>query len=409
MVKNSLTNLILRGISLVSKFFLMFVMARLLSPEELGIWGLMNLSISISIILVGLDFYHFNAREILAVESSQYVYYIKDQFVLHLSSYLFFLPLLSILFIVEILPWKYMLWFYLIFVFEHFSEELNRILVVLSKSAVANLSLFFRTGFWVYIIIYFLIEEPDLRELPTIWFGWVIGIILSIILACYALRKLPWNIIFEKSVDWGRIKKGISISLPLLVATLAFVTMQHLDRIFLKIYYSEAEVGVFTFFFNIANVAQVAIFTGVIMIIYPKLIESFQKKDFDQYKLSMRKMMKGIVLGLAILIIGELILIKPVLKLVNKEIFNDNLNIFYLMLVNTSLLAISYIPHYSLFVRKMDFSIIFSTLVALVVAVIANFILVPAYGMVGAAFSTMTGFAVILILKSINAFRHRRI
>ncbi|RKX22201.1 MAG: hypothetical protein DRP35_02515 [Candidatus Zixiibacteriota bacterium] len=409
MVKNSLTNLILRGISLVSKFFLMFVMARLLSPEELGIWGLMNLSISISIILVGLDFYHFNAREILAVESSQYVYYIKDQFVLHLSSYLFFLPLLSILFIVEILPWKYMLWFYLIFVFEHFSEELNRILVVLSKSAVANLSLFFRTGFWVYIIIYFLIEEPDLRELPTIWFGWVIGIILSIILACYALRKLPWNIIFEKSVDWGRIKKGISISLPLLVATLAFVTMQHLDRIFLKIYYSEAEVGVFTFFFNIANVAQVAIFTGVIMIIYPKLIESFQKKDFDQYKLSMRKMMKGIVLGLVILIIGELISIKPVLKLVNKEIFNDNLNIFYLMLVNTSLLAISYIPHYSLFVRKMDFSIIFSTLVALVVAVIANFILVPAYGMVGAAFSTMTGFAVILILKSINAFRHRRI
>ncbi|MEA1979400.1 MAG: hypothetical protein U9N54_00300 [candidate division Zixibacteria bacterium] len=409
MVKNSFTNLTLRGISLVSKFFLMFVMARLLSPEELGIWGLMNLSISISTILVGLDFYHFNAREILAVNSSQYVYYIKDQFVLHLLSYLFFLPLLSIFFIVEILPWKYMLWFYLIFIFEHFSEELNRILVVLSKSAVANLSLFFRTGFWVYIIIYFLIEEPDLRELPTIWFGWLVGIILSIILACCALRKLPWNIIFEKSVDWGRIKKGISISLPLLVSTLAFVTMQHLDRIFLKIYYSEAEVGVFTFFFNIANVAQVAIFTGVIMIIYPKLIESFQKKDFEQYKLSMRKMMKGIILGLVILIIGELILIKPVLKLVNKEIFNDNLNIFYLMLINTSLLAISYIPHYSLFVRKMDFSIIFSTLIALMVALISNFIMVPIYGMMGAVLATMTGFAVILILKSINAFRYRKI
>ncbi len=409
MIKTSLTNLTLRGISLVSKFFLIFVMARHLSPEELGIWGLMNLTISISIILVGLDFYTFNAREILSVDSSRFVFYIKDQFVLHLTSYLLFLPLLSLFFMIEILPWKYLLWFYLIFIFEHLSEELNRILVILSKSAVANLSLFFRSGFWVYVIIYILIEEPGLRELPTIWTGWVIGIILSIILAVYVLRELPWKNIFDESVDWKRIKKGLRISLPFLSATLAYVGMQHLDRIFLKRYFGETEVGVFTFFFNISNVIQIAVFSGIIMIIYPQLIASFQKNDFHQYKLSMRKMIWGILGGLIILVPVILIFINPVLEIVDKEIYKNNINILYLLLVNTSLSLIVYIPHYALYVRKRDSSIIISTMVAFVVAVIANFILVPTYGMVGAALSTMTGFVVLLILKSITAFIHREI
>ena len=112
--------------------------------------------------------------------------------------------------------------------------------------------------------------------------------------------------------------------------------------------------------------------------------------------------------GLIILVPIILIFIDTVLDLVDKEIYKNNVNILYLLLVNTSLALIAYIPHYTLYVREKDFSIIFSTLLAFVAAVISNFILVPVYGMVGAALATMFGMFVLLLLKSISAIKFRK-
>jgi len=401
MLKTSITNLILRGLTLVSKFILIMFIARYLSPEELGIWGLMNITLSISLLLVGLDFYVFNTREILAVDKTKYVVFIKDQVVFQLFAYLLFLPLLFGVFFAEIIPWQYAGWFYGLLILEHLSQESTRLHIVLSRPTKSSVILFLRSGAWVYVVIFLFYFEPDARQLPMAWSGWIVGAFASVLLSFYSLRKLPWRIALQTPVDWRWIKKGLKISLPLLCATISFVGILNMDRYFLKYYCGETYVGIYTFYFSIANLINVIIFTGLIMILYPKLVSSFQQKEYLKYRALMRKMTLGIIGSILILILLALLLINPVLNIIDKQIYAENINIFYLMLVNASLLVITYIPHYGLFVRKLDKSIIISNVCAMVVALGANFILVPKYGMTGAACSTMMAMATMLIMKGI--------
>jgi O-antigen/teichoic acid export membrane protein len=77
------------------------------------------------------------------------------------------------------------------------------------------------------------------------------------------------------------------------------------------------------------------------------------------------------------------------------------------MLGTVSLLTLSYIPHYALFVRHLDKTIIWGTFAALAVAIIANSLLVPTYGLNGAAFATLSSMATLVIIKGAAAIINR--
>ncbi|MBN1211035.1 MAG: polysaccharide biosynthesis C-terminal domain-containing protein [candidate division Zixibacteria bacterium] len=401
MLKTSITNLSLRGLTMVSKFILLLFIARYLSPEELGIWGLMNITLSISLLLVGLDFYVFNTREILAVDKTKYVVFIKNQLVFQLFAYLLFMPLLIGIFFVEVIPWQYAGWFYGLLILENFSQESIRLHIVLSRPTISSVILFLRSGAWVYAVIFFFYFEPDTRHLPMAWLGWIIGASASMILSFLSLRNLPWRIALQTPVDWAWVKKGLKVSLPLLCSTISFVGIQNLDRYFLKYYYGESAVGIYTFHYSIANLVNIVIYTGLIMILFPKLVSSFQQEDYVKYRAVMKKMTIGIIGGIFILVLLTLVFINPVLQIMNKQIYTENLDILFLLLINVCLLVVAYIPHYALFVRKLDRSIIISNVCALVVAVCANFLLVPRFGLTGAAYATMTAMATMFIMKVI--------
>ena len=93
--------------------------------------------------------------------------------------------------------------------------------------------------------------------------------------------------------------------------------------------------------------------------------------------------------------------------MIGKQIYSDQRGIFLIMLITVSLLSISYIPHYSLFVRKQDKAIVLSTLAALVVALACNYLLVPVYGLYGAVYSALAAMTVNIIAKSILAMKFR--
>jgi len=359
------------------------------------------MTLAVSLLLIGLDFYVFNTREILEVSKLKYTVYIKDQIVFQIIAYLLLLPLFLVVFVSDILPWKYLGWFYGLLIMEHFSQESIRLHIVLSRPTMSSIILFLRSGAWVYAIISLFYFDSSARNLPVIWSGWMVGVSASILLSFYSLRKLPWRNAWRIPVNWVWIKKGLKTSLPFLCSTLSLTGIQYLDRYFLQQYYGEAFVGIYTLYFSISNVIHIVIYTGLVMILHPKLIYAFQHKEYDKYRAIMKKFTLGIFGGLSILVFFALILIKPVLGIIGKQIYAENINIFYLMLVNVSFMVLAYIPHYGLFVRKHDKSIIFSNILAFVVAFCANLILVPAYGLTGAAVATMIAMVTMAVMKGL--------
>jgi len=128
----------------------------------------------------------------------------------------------------------------------------------------------------------------------------------------------------------------------------------------------------------------------------------------SEYRALMKRMAIGIISAVVVLSALALVLIGTVLQIVGKQIYADNRSIFGVLLVTVSLLAISYIPHYSLFVKKRDRAIILGTVAAFIVSLAANSFLVPEYGLEGAAYATMIAMASMVVIKSAAALKSNR-
>ncbi|SYZ74697.1 conserved membrane hypothetical protein [Candidatus Zixiibacteriota bacterium] len=399
--KSSIINIILRAATMASKFILLLYMARYLTPEDLGSFGLITVTIGIAVYVLGMDFYVYSGRELLKNVNVMTASMLRDQFIFHGTIYIIGLPLLIIPFLGGILPWNLIGWIYLILIMEHISQESYRILITLSRATTANLILFLRSGIWVYAAIIFGLLIPSLNNVQFILISWMVGVACSIAAAVYALRRYAWHNIGKVPIDWTWIKRGASISLPFFIGTIALMGVQYMDRYFIQSYYGEAKVGIYTFYAQLANALQIFMASGVLSLIYPKLIASYQSGDRINYRIMKFKMIKGVLIGgLAIAVILS-ITVPIIVNLLGRPHYSEFLSLFWILLGSAMTLTVSYIPHYMLYAQHRDKTIVRATLISCVTAIILNFLLVPQFGLYGAGITSLLSSALLLILKAV--------
>jgi O-antigen/teichoic acid export membrane protein len=107
-----LANIALRGMTLGSKFVLIFLLAKLLEPAEVGLYGLLTVTIAYALMALGFDFYSYATRELINTDRSQWAALIRDQGVFYSIAYAIVLPLCVMVFWKEYLPWTLMFWFF---------------------------------------------------------------------------------------------------------------------------------------------------------------------------------------------------------------------------------------------------------------------------------------------------------
>src|SRR5690606_25728126 len=128
-----------------AKFILIFFLARFLAPQEVGLYGLVAVTIAYGLYLVGFDFYTYSTRDLLKHERQVWGKYLKSQGAFLGIMYLLVLPASLLLFVFDFLPWRVAAWFVLLLVMEHISQETNRLLIVVSEQIAARLVLFLRS------------------------------------------------------------------------------------------------------------------------------------------------------------------------------------------------------------------------------------------------------------------------
>ena len=197
-MKIKIINLILRGLTLGSKFLLSIYLVKFLSLEANGEYGIFVATVSLLTYILGMDFYSFNNREILQNNIADAGNKIKNQFILFFYIYLIVLPLLYFLGLFNFIGDEYLLLFYVILIFDHISTELYRLLVVFSKPIQANINLFLRTGIWILVLISaWHYNLNDLKNLESVFYFWMIGSVISVIYSIITLStlkiKVPWR------------------------------------------------------------------------------------------------------------------------------------------------------------------------------------------------------------------------
>ncbi len=365
----SLANVTLRGSALVSRFALVVIIAKALSPEDLGLFGLFMSLIAFNVLLIGGDFYTHSNRELLASKRQRWSFYVQQHMFALLLFYLLLLPVQGLLFVNAILPTKYALYYVLILVLEHLTQELNRFLVIAGKPIHASLVMIVRMGVWVWLLLPLLWFNPDYQSLDVVFSFWIIGLLLAMLIGCALAKKELKNWQWY-SLDINWIKSGLKVAIIFLISSLCLKGISTLDRVFFASLNDNELLGVYVLFSGIAMAITNVLDPAVFSFMYPRLVALYQANDFVAYDRQFKAMLFGVV-GVTALLFCAVITIAPIVTVwLGDDAYTSNLRILWYLVAAVALYNLSMVFHYGLYAMGKDRAILLSHVCAAALFVI---------------------------------------
>ncbi|MCF6251016.1 MAG: hypothetical protein L3J75_07070 [Methylococcaceae bacterium] len=361
-----LLNIALRGLSMGSRFLLIFALAKLLSPTELGSFGLMMATVSISVLIVGADYYTYSQRELLARPAEQWSFVIQHQMKAQLVLYSVLLPVQLLIFIFGLIDWQYMLWFFTLLILDHIAQEINRLLVAMHKQLIASFVLFIRMGSWVLVIIPLMYFYEQYQNLTSLYFSWMIGSTLAITMGGLAIKQaLPvWN---KEPTDFKWLKKGFKVGGLFLLATICFKGLLTFDRYAVEAFSSAETLGVYVFYIGIIMGVFTFLDPAVFSFLYPRMLQSYQMQEKDKFQKTFRELVFSTLIISALLAVSLWFLMPFIIGWVDKLIYAEYLDSLIFLIPVGFIYAVGYIPHYALYAMKEDKWIISAHISAIIV------------------------------------------
>lgn len=395
-----LLNLSLRAATLVSKFALIFVLAKFLEPAEVGLYGLLAATVFYALFALGFDFYTFATREIIVTDRRNWAGMLRDQGVFYGITYTALLPLCLLLFWLGFLPWELAIWFFPLLALEHLAQELNRLLVAISEPLWASIVLFVRSGAWAIIAALWMWLDPAQRTLSFVLASWAIGVLVSCLLGATRLRGID-SASLAKAIDWSWIRKGIRVAFPFVLATLSLRALYTADRYWIETLGGLEQLAAYVLFVGIGNAIISFLDAAVFAFAYPALIASAGKGDRAAFNHQMRRLGQhtlAVALGLSI---AAILCAGPLIDWLDRPTYSEQFGLLYWTVLAAALSGISMIPHYGLYARRKDRPIIYSHLASLPIFFLATFALIPMLSIAAIPAGMALAFLFLLFFKHI--------
>lgn len=394
----------LRGIALCAKFALTFSLARFLEPADVGLYGLVFATTTYVQFALGLDFYVYANRELIGAERHRWTSMMRDQGVFLMLAYVIVLPLCLLLFVLDFLPWAVAAWFFALLILEHIGHELSRILIAMSRPVFATVLLFLRAGAWILILIPAMWLKPEMRTLEWVFISWTAGAACACVLGAIGVARFGhWDL--RSSVDWRWIIKGIGVSIPFLVATLALRGLNTFDRYWVEAIGGLQPLAAYVLFVGVANAIRAFLDAGVFIFGYPGLIRAARSGEELAFRAGMRNLAWQALLVTAGLAIAALVLIGPLLAWIDRPVYREHVGLLYWTILGVVLYAAGMVFHYGIYAHNSDAAIVRSHLTGLGIFVVSVEVLRPWLNVVAVPVSVCVAYASILIWKALTFFR----
>lgn len=404
-------NVGLRGVTLACKFSLLFMLASYLEPAELGLYGLLVVSVDFAIFIIGFDFYTYSTRELIKRRVGDWGDIFKVQIYLSLCMFILSAPIFIFIFSYDLLPRSILNWFFPLLVVEYFAQELNRVLVAISKQLIASVVLFVRSGVWVVAVAFVMFYESGTRSLDFVFSLWFLGSLAACIIAVSAVSRLQvsgWS----RPVDYGWVKVGILVASPFLLSTLALRGIFTVDRYWVENLLGLEALGAYVLFIGMANVVISFLDAGVFVFIYPALVKAHQESNSDIFRSLMRKLIfQGFAFGIS-LSFGLYAVLGVAIDFIDKPVFLTYEWMFPWIMLANFIYCLGMIPQFGLYAQGFDRGIVRSQVVSFAVFLFAVY-LVSNWNpdiavIVGLIFSLSVGAGwktVILVTKTPRKYR----
>jgi len=392
---------VFRGLTLLSRFLLITFLANRLSVVEVGFYGFVTALIFSTVFLVGLEYGNYSARKIIECRT----FLCKQKTVVGvtifgLTMFLIFSPL-SYYFLGsnQISGLVSIFSFFVIVYGESYLAEHKKLLISLKHPIYSGVIDFIKTGFWVYLLILFVVMNWFELNLRLILFMWAFFVILGSGLVFIKLKSYYNKNIFFSLPPFSTYKQQISSSLPFFLIGFSMLLIEISGRFSLQMVNFQIEAGVYTFYSGFIFAIPLFVWSSSIAFDHAKIIESYEKGDAvksDDLVMIMLKRSLMICASLAfILFIG----FSMFLEIIDKEEYKNYINQFYIFLIVPFIHVIDGHLYYKLYVRKKEILITLSSVLGIVSLVIFQFLTIDKLGITSVIYSIILALTISVFLK----------
>ena len=248
--------------------------------------------------------------------------------------------------------------------------------------------------FFIFSIILYIIDSP---EDLVVWFIYsfiVIFIISSAVVYFFLFKK---DFVTSKHQNFSS-SSILKTSYPMALSAISFFLMQSTDVLFISAYDTFDSVAYYSIAVKLASVTALALIS-VNIVIAPKIATIYNDKNFYELKSILKKATRiNVVISLPIIIV-LLCFSEHILSTfgINYVLAKSALWVLLIAQFFNSVTGPSAL-YLNMTGRQKKLNVIL--LISLLINIVLNIILVPAYGMLGAAISTTASFIISKILAS---------
>ncbi len=401
----------LRISTLVLRSVLIFVLARYLDPVDVGLYGLMTVTISYVLFPLGLDFYAYATRELIREPVARRRVFLRSQVALTAVLYVLIGPALILLFSTGLLPWSVLLWFAALVPLEHLGAEIDRILIAFSDQFGASLSIFVRQGMLTLTVVPMLVFASTLRSIEMVLAMWVcldlLGVLIGTILIGRHIRSVA-----RGRVDWAWIRRGVKVCLPLLFGTMCLRLMFTVDRQVVKSVDGLDALGAYALFMGIGSGLLSALYAGVLQFGYPKLVDTAHRRDLVAFRRSLRGLVWQSVALMGSIVVFVLLFQGMLLDFVGNGVYREFAWALPLVLLVTLIHGMSLVVHSAVYALDADrailvltvaSSVVFGATVAILVSVNAVLAVLVAFGLASVVLGVGKFGTFVVVMRRLDA------
>lgn len=201
----------------------------------------------------------------------------------------------------------------------------------------------------------------------------------------------------EKRVDRSLLYKIIDEGKFLWVTYISFLVYTQVDRLMIKYYMGEAEVGIYTIGVQLSTI--LAILLGPIQnSLFPKMMELYRKdyKEYYNFYLFSNTLITQFYLIVTLI---SILVVKFAFEYVYAQEYSPAIGVYTILAVSIFIKANASLQTGHMTLKNITKKSFYKTLISLVINIILNALLIPKYGINGAAIATLiTQFTALFVI-----------
>jgi len=383
----------IRATSLGAKFLLTLFIARYMSFEDLGLYGIIIATSFLLPAFISLGIAPYKTRDAVTMDHKAIVHMAREIGRYYKYVYII-LAALSVYVGIYIENIVFTLLALAVILFEHLNSDLYTLMLNRQRPLAANILHFIRSAIWVFVFIILALVFPELQTVKMISLFWAIGGALAFFGFLYTTRHWPWSSKGERTslIQW--VKTESKPAKKMFRIAVLDATVYNLNQYVVTFFLGLELAGVYVYFNQIINAMGNLIRTGILFNARPKIVKAI--KDTEKTFLPLYKgcMKNGVLMSILMSVISIPALYVLTKYGVDKPLALEWMPVYGILLLVLIVSMVIEVNRIVLYGFHDDHAILMLSIVNTIVFVVASIILLPLFSLWGAGLSLLVSFTV---------------